>query len=239
MSSTEAESDLFRLVREDGWEIHYAPVSGAICVMKNGEMRSPSNWPQRHKLMDEFVRNRSAERLRCINTVDYGHIMLHGHSGRVDIYAWDEREKSVPNRIVRVIVAGINPDGESDLFFCQIAIPDGVAFDLTTEGEQRHKWAALLAAKRDGWAPCMVFDDASPAFMGLSELAEWSTFQPIRDAFPPEWKNAECVDSDMILSLIAQTTMAACSDLTAQPFLTDKDLRDFTVEIVQNFGVNS
>ena len=79
---------LVRPVAEDGWELHYAPMSGGICVMKGDEMKSAEGWPEHHELIAAFQAHRASGELTLKDTITYGHRMFHGHSGRVDIYAW-------------------------------------------------------------------------------------------------------------------------------------------------------
>lgn len=85
------ESSFHRLIRpvaEDGWEVHYAPIPGSICVMKGNEMKSAEGWPEHHEFIAAFQKHRASGELKLMNTVNHGHLMFHGHSGRVDIYAW-------------------------------------------------------------------------------------------------------------------------------------------------------
>ncbi len=81
-------ADMIRLVAEAGWEIHYAPMSGSICVMNGDEMRVAKSWPECHELLTAFQEYRACGELVFKSTIAYGHQMFHGHSGRVDIYTW-------------------------------------------------------------------------------------------------------------------------------------------------------
>jgi len=66
-------------------------MSGGICVMKGDEMKSAEGWPEHHELIAAFQAHRASGELTLKDTITYGHRMFHGHSGRVDIYAWTNR----------------------------------------------------------------------------------------------------------------------------------------------------
>lgn len=88
-----------------------------------------------------------------------------------------------------VVVAGLNWDGESDLFFCRLVVPEGISLDIESDDEARHVWAAMWAAEQAGWMPLVAFDELSPAFPGLNMLAEWDSFVPIDTSHLSFWKD--------------------------------------------------
>lgn len=69
-------------------------MSGGICVMKGDEMKSAEGWPEHHELIAAFQAHRASGELTLKDTITYGHRMFHGHSGRVDIYAWTNESSS-------------------------------------------------------------------------------------------------------------------------------------------------
>ena len=84
------KSKLMMLVKDEGYELHFAPIQGGLCVMKDGIMKHPESWPEHHELMDEFLQYRRLGNLRQKGGESkYGpHIMFDAHSGRYCVYEW-------------------------------------------------------------------------------------------------------------------------------------------------------
>ncbi len=67
-------------------EYHYAPITGSLVCMKDGEMEKVEGWTRRHALMEQFLKLRASNEIILLRTESYGHMLFHGHRGRVDIY---------------------------------------------------------------------------------------------------------------------------------------------------------
>ena len=68
-------------------EYHYAPLIGVIARMVDGKAEEVVGWSGHHELMTRFLKLRASEEIMLLRTVNFGHAMFHGRSGRVDIYA--------------------------------------------------------------------------------------------------------------------------------------------------------
>ena len=66
-------------------QYHYAPLTGALSKVIDGEHQPIKSTYAFHALMEEFQTKRCLE-INLVKTVDYGHPHFNGHRGRVDIY---------------------------------------------------------------------------------------------------------------------------------------------------------
>lgn len=67
-------------------EWHYAPLTGSLMQKINGVDQKPKDWSEFHLKMDQFLRFRETGEIALKETVNYGHALFSGHSGRVDVY---------------------------------------------------------------------------------------------------------------------------------------------------------
>ena len=75
MEKTMSERRLSALVR-DGWQIHYAPVSGRLCRYREGDYVQDVS-------ISEFIEAKASGEIVKVDEMMQGHSMLHG---RVDFY---------------------------------------------------------------------------------------------------------------------------------------------------------
>lgn len=66
---------------------HYAPMAGYLLRrLDDGGLQGSSSWPEHHEWMEEFQKQRASGEVVLLQTINYGHELFHGHSGRVDVY---------------------------------------------------------------------------------------------------------------------------------------------------------
>ena len=68
-------------------EFHYAPISGGLTKIVDGEPQKVDGWAAHHELMNEFLNLRKEGKITFQRTINYGHFLFNGHSGKVDIYS--------------------------------------------------------------------------------------------------------------------------------------------------------
>ena len=70
----------------DDCEYHYAPGPGYIMCVKLGVEENAGSWAEHNAILVRFLDLRASGRIVLKETINYGHSMFHGHSGKVDIY---------------------------------------------------------------------------------------------------------------------------------------------------------
>lgn len=71
---------------DDGWDIHYAALNGGLCAMNDDVIMRPKGWSAHHAFYALFSNLREENKIILKETINYGHVMYHGHSGKVDVY---------------------------------------------------------------------------------------------------------------------------------------------------------
>lgn len=67
-------------------EWHYAPLTGKLMKVVDGVTTAIDNWSHFHEILNDFLDQKQKEQMVLKETVNYGHALFNGHSGRVDIY---------------------------------------------------------------------------------------------------------------------------------------------------------
>ncbi len=69
-------------------EYHYAPMTGALLMKRNGEPVTVArgDWESHHQATAQFLKGQWSGELELVETITYGHPLHHGHHGRVDVY---------------------------------------------------------------------------------------------------------------------------------------------------------
>jgi len=80
------KEEIEKLLNE-GWQFHYAPLTGSLSLMKQGEQsRKWDGWAVFHEIMAIFLELRKDNKIELAKRENYGHSFFHGHGGQVDIY---------------------------------------------------------------------------------------------------------------------------------------------------------
>jgi predicted LPLAT superfamily acyltransferase len=73
-------------------KFHYAPMAGHILRYRDGVADKITSWSDHHEILNEFLKLGQQKKLQLEESINYGHELFHGHSGKVEIYTVIESE---------------------------------------------------------------------------------------------------------------------------------------------------
>lgn len=73
-------------------KFHYAPMVGRILRYRDGVADKITSWSVHHEILNHFLELGHQNKLQLEESINYGHELFNGHSGKVEIYTVIESE---------------------------------------------------------------------------------------------------------------------------------------------------